>query len=214
MMAQKTNKIKVAVIEDDKAIQEWLVKSINKHPDLLCTSSYSSGEEALQGIKVFDAEVVVVDIHLPRISGIECMKQLKAVHPHLLFMVCTVFEDDENVFESLKAGASAYILKKTPSTQVTDSILDLYNGGSPMSSQIARKVIESFNPRERKHTKLIEELTVREKQVLDSLAKGLRYKEIAENLNISITTVRTHIQNIYLKLQVTSRTEALNKAYK
>lgn len=210
----KPDKIKVVVVEDDKAIQEWLIKTINKHPELCCVTSFSSAEDALREIKLSGAEVVVMDINLPRMSGIECIRQLKIIYPALLFMVCTIFEDDENIFESLKAGASSYILKKTSSAEVCQSIIELYQGGSPMSSQIARKVVESFNPKQRVSSKQIEELTSREKQVLDSLARGMRYKEIADELYISITTVRTHIQNIYLKLQVTSRTEALNKAYK
>jgi DNA-binding NarL/FixJ family response regulator len=153
-----------------------------------------------------------MDIHLPGISGIECVKQLKPVLPQTQFMMCTVYEDNENVFDSLCAGASGYLLKNNPPGKITDAIIDLYHGGSPMSSTIARKVINAFQPVFQKN-KEAESLTKRELELLELLAKGYRYKEIADKLFISFETVRTHIHNIYEKLHVQSRIEAVNKVF-
>jgi DNA-binding NarL/FixJ family response regulator len=149
---------------------------------------------------------------LPGISGIECIKQIKPALPLTQFMMCTVYEDNENVFDSLCAGATGYLLKNSPPGKITEAIIDLYHGGSPMSSTIARKVIRAFQPSV-KQTTDIEKLTKREREMLDLLAKGYRYKEIADRLFISFDTVRTHIHHIYEKLQVQSRTEALNKVF-
>ncbi len=154
---------------------------------------------------------MLVGIHLPRMSGIELISILKAEYPSVQFLICTSYEDDEKVFNGLKAGASGYILKKSVE-KLAESIIEVYNGGSPMSSQIARKVVSSFQPT--KPSAQFEMLSQREKEVLEYLSKGYRYKEIAEKLFLSIETIRTHIRNIYGKLQVNSRTEALNKIYK
>jgi len=185
---------------------------IQSNPSLECIATCSSGEEALESIPTNIPDIVLMDIHLPGISGIECIKKLKPTLSFTQFMMCTVYEDNENVFDSLCAGATGYLLKNSPPTKITDAIIDLYHGGSPMSSVIARKVIQEFRPTVEQN-KDMEKLTHREREMLDLLAKGYRYKEIADQLSISFETVRTHIHNIYEKLHVQSRTEALNKAF-
>jgi DNA-binding NarL/FixJ family response regulator len=211
-MPQELLRIRVVIVEDDHEMREGLESIIQSHPALKCIDAFASGEEAMDKIPARVPDIVLMDIHLPGISGIECIKQLKPSLPHTQFMMCTVYEDNENVFDSLCAGASGYLLKNSPPSKITDSIIDLYQGGSPMSSTIARKVIQAFRPATAQHTD-IEKLTPRERELLDLLSKGYRYKEIADKLFISFETVRTHIHNIYEKLHVQSRTEALNKAF-
>jgi DNA-binding NarL/FixJ family response regulator len=169
-------------------------------------------EQAISEVPSIAPHVVLMDIHLPGMNGIEAVRQLKAMCPSTQFIMSTVYEDDENIFESLKAGASGYLLKKTAPSRILDAIVEVHTGGSPMSGQIARKVIASFQQKDS-----IEEtplLTPKEKEILRQLARGLRYKEIADEMKISIETVRSHARHIYEKLQVQSRTEALNKIYK
>jgi len=211
-MTDLTSKIKVVIVEDDKEMREGLESIVRSHPGLDCLAAYASAEEAVENIQSNIPDIVLMDIHLPGISGIECIKQLKPVLPLTQFMMCTVYEDNENVFDSLCAGATGYLLKNSPPGKITDAITDLYHGGSPMSSTIARKVIKVFQPVVQHNTD-VENLTKREREMLDMLAKGYRYKEIADQLFISFETVRTHIHNIYEKLHVQSRTEALNKAF-
>jgi len=205
--------IRVAIVEDDKDIREGLSLIIKNSDEFVLDNVYASGKEALDGMNSFAPQIVIMDIGLPDISGIECVRRLKEKKPDTLFMMCTVFEDDENIFDSLKAGATGYILKKMPAAKILESLTDLYNGGSPMSSQIARKVIQSFNTN--KPSKSVDEygLSEREKEVLELLSHGFQYKQIADKLQLSIETVRTHIRNTYKKLQVQSRTDALNKTF-
>lgn len=205
-------KIRVVIVEDDKEMRDGLESIVRFHPSLQCLASYGSAEEALGKISANVPDIVLMDIHLPGISGIECVKQLKTILPQSQFMMCTVYEDSENVFDSLCAGATGYLLKNSPPGRITDAIIDLYHGGSPMSSVIARKVINAFQP-EKQLNKDLETLTKREREMLELLAKGYRYKEIADKLFISFETVRTHIHNIYEKLHVQSRTEAVNKMF-
>jgi DNA-binding NarL/FixJ family response regulator len=211
-MTGETVKIKVVVVEDDTEMREGLESIVQSHQALECIAAFSSGEEALKQIPALIPDIVLMDIHLPGISGIECIKQLKPLLSFTQFMMCTVYEDNENVFESLCAGATGYLLKNSPPGKITESIIDLYHGGSPMSSIIARKVIHTFQPVVQLNVEK-EKLTKREREMLDLLAKGYRYKEIADRLYISFETVRTHIHNIYEKLHVQSRTEALNKIF-
>jgi DNA-binding NarL/FixJ family response regulator len=211
-MPDQSLKIKVVIVEDDKEMREGLESIVRSHPALDCIATYPSAEDALEQISSDIPDIVLMDIHLPGISGIECIKQLKPVLPLTQFMMCTVYEDNENVFDSLCAGATGYLLKNSPPGKITDAIVDLYHGGSPMSSVIARKVIKAFQPAVQRNQEM-ENLTKREREMLDLLAKGYRYKEIADQLFISFETVRTHIHNIYEKLHVQSRTEALNKAF-
>jgi DNA-binding NarL/FixJ family response regulator len=206
-------KIKVVIVEDDKEMREGLASIVQSHSGLEYLAAYSSAEQAMEHINSgIIPDIVLMDIHLPGISGIECIKQLKPVLPLTQFMMCTVYEDNENVFDSLCAGATGYLLKNSPPGKITDAIIDLYHGGSPMSSTIARKVIRAFQPVAQLKPE-VENLTKREREMLELLAKGYRYKEIAEKLFISFETVRTHIHHIYEKLHVQSRTEALNKVF-
>lgn len=211
-MSDEPVKIKVVIVEDDREMREGLESIVRSHPALECIATCSTGEEALESIPVNIPDIVLMDIHLSGISGIDCIKKLKPTLAFTQFMMCTVYEDNENVFDSLCAGATGYLLKNSPPSKITDAIIDLYHGGSPMSSVIARKVIGAFRPAARE-SKDMEKLTNREREMLDLLAKGYRYKEIADKLCISFETVRTHIHNIYEKLHVQSRTEALNKAF-
>ncbi len=204
--------INVAIVEDEDEVREGLAVLINGSDGFRCVQRYSSAEKALPEIVKNKADVVLMDINLPGMSGIECMRQLKAHQPDLPIMVLTVYDDDEKIFESLKAGASGYLLKKTPPVKILDAIVELYNGGSPMSSRIARKVVQTFQATS-PSSEEAENLSKREHEILLYLAKGYRYKEIAEALFISIETVRTHLRNIYEKLHVRSRSEAVLKVY-
>lgn len=211
-MADHSEKIKVVIVEDDPEMREGLESIVRSNPALEWLGSCSSGEEALDTIPDAIPDIVLMDIHLPGISGIECVKRLKPGLLSTQFMMCTIYEDNENVFDSLCAGASGYLLKNSPPSKITNAFTDLYHGGSPMSSVIARKVILTFQP-VMQQDRDVETLTKRERQMLDLLAKGYRYKEIADQLFISFETVRTHIHNIYEKLHVQSRIEALNKVF-
>ena len=201
--------IRVVIIEDIKEIREGLQMLIDGSDGFVCAQSFATGEEALEKLPGLCPDVALMDINLPGINGIEAVRRLKTQCSHTQFIMSTVYEDDESIFESLKAGASGYLLKKTAPTKILDSIMEVYHGGSPMSSQIARRVIASFQKKDSIDDS--ELLTQREKEILKSLAKGLRYKEIALEFNIGIETVRSHARNIYEKLQVQSRTEAINK---
>ncbi len=203
--------IKVAIVEDVRDIRDGLQLLINSNSEFSCTDTFSTAEEALKHLPEELPDVVLMDIHLPGISGIEAVKKLKAQFPKVQFIMSTIYEDDESIFESLKAGATGYLLKKTPPAKILDAITEVYSGGSPMSAQIARKVIAAFqkkNPIDEST-----ELTPKEKEILKALSKGLRYKEIALEMQISMDTVRTHVRHIYEKLHVQSRIEAVNKIY-
>lgn len=203
--------IHVAIIEDVKEIREGLQMLIDGSEGFMCRHTFSTAEEAISNLPASCPDVALMDIHLPGMNGIEAVKRLKGQCPGTQFIMSTIYEDDENIFESLKAGASGYLLKKTAPSKILDAITEVHNGGSPMSSQIARKVIASFH--QKNSIDEAEMLTPKEKEILKALAKGLRYKEIADEMRISIETVRSHARKIYEKLQVQSRTEALNKIY-
>lgn len=204
--------IRIIIVEDDSEIREWITGVVQASNGLTVEAVFGDAESCIKQYPELSPDIVIMDIHLPGMHGIECVKTLKPLKPEVQFMMFTVFEEDNKVFESLRAGASGYILKNYPSEKIVEAIIDLYKGGSPMSSVIARKVIASFNPDKEKQMEL-DKLSKREKELLKMLAKGYRYKEIADQLNISTETVRTHIRNIYEKLQVQSRTEALNKVF-
>lgn len=204
--------IKVAIIEDEKDIRENLSALLKESEGFVCEHVFSNAEDAMKALPGAKADVVLTDINLPGKSGIECIIELKPKCPATQFLICTSFEDSDTVFRALKAGATGYLVKTIQPSKLLDAIVDVYHGGSPMSSHIARKVVGSFNDTE--VNPIYEKLSNREKEILDLLSKGLRYKEIADKVFISTETVRTHIRNIYEKLQVNSRTEALNKVYK
>lgn len=204
--------IRVSIVEDTDDIREAMRVLINGSKGFECIHVYQDAEEAIEKMPVNDIDVVLMDIHLPGMNGIECMKQLIPLMPQAQFMMCTVFDDNNHIFTALETGASGYILKRTSPAQTLEAIHELHEGGSPMSSEIARRVVESMQ-KKRKPNEAAESLTGREIEILDLLARGYLYKEIASELNISKETVKTHIHNIYDKLHVQNRTEALNKAY-
>jgi DNA-binding NarL/FixJ family response regulator len=199
--------IKVSIVEDNDQIREGLSVLINGSTGFQCVATYPTAENALKYLPAHKPDVVLMDIQLPGMSGIACVRELKKVLPDLQIMMLTIYEDDDNVFKSLVAGASGYILKKTPPSELMDAVSDLHHGGSPMSDRIARKVVQAFQ-RMVKSSKETENLTQRESEILSYVAKGYQDKEIAEKLFLSSETVRTHLRNIYKKLHVRSRTEA------
>jgi DNA-binding NarL/FixJ family response regulator len=204
--------ITVAIVEDLEEIRDALRSYITMDKELGLTGIFSNAEEAVKELPDLQPDLVVMDINLPGMSGIECIRQIKPLCPSSQFMMFTVYEDDEKVFEALKAGASGYILKKHGSQKIIEALKELYSGGSPMSADIARKVVSAFHANE-KHSEPDYHLTKRESDILQLLAKGMLYKEIALQLAISGNTVKQHIHNIYEKLHVQNRTEALNKYF-
>jgi DNA-binding NarL/FixJ family response regulator len=209
-------KIPVAIVEDNNDIRLALEQIIDMSEDCVLAGSCTNGEDALINIPDMGPKVVLMDIGLGGISGIEVVRELKAAHPEILFMMCTIYEDDEQIFEALSAGASGYILKKTSPVKLLESIQELIEGGSPMSSQIARKVVAAFqnkkNSQQANETEL-DILSKREKEILEMLSKGLLYKEISDAFFISTETVRKHVYHIYEKLHVGNRVEAVNKFF-
>lgn len=209
-------KIPVAIVEDNNDIRLALEQIVEMSDTCELAGSCVNGEEALIKLPLLNPKVVLMDISLGGITGIEVVKELKLQHPEILFMMCTIYEDDEQLFEALSAGASGYILKKTPPGKLLEAILELVDGGAPMSSQIARKVVAAFqNKKSEKNPNetALELLSKREKEILEMIAKGLLYKEIADALFISTETVRKHVRHIYDKLHVDNRIEAVNKFY-
>lgn len=202
-------KIKVSIVEDEPLIKDGIANLLNSSEGFVCEHTYSNAEDAILDIPYKKIDVVLMDIHLPGMSGIECVEKLKPNCPKTQFVMFTSFEETENVFQSLKVGAAGYLTKTSQSNKILDAIVDVYNGGSPMSSHIARKVVDSFVSKNQNTN--LQKLTIREQEILDYLSKGYRYKEISNSLFLSTDTVRTHIRNIYEKLQVNSRVEALNK---
>ncbi len=200
--------IRAAIIEDVETVREGIAALMERGNDLICVAKFADAESALQRIGPLNADVILVDIGLPGQSGIDLARQVKARIPEILIMMLTVYEDDERIFESLKAGASGYILKDTPPERLISAIKELYNGGSPMSPSIARKVVEAFqSPSSDEQS----ELTEREREILSLLCQGYRYREIAERLFVSIDTVRAHVRHVYEKLHVNSRYELLSR---
>jgi DNA-binding NarL/FixJ family response regulator len=200
----------IAIIEDDDTIRDYLAEQVQLYIDVNELRLFKNAEDALPSLTEDPATIVLFDVQLPGMNGIECMRRLKIIHPKMLCMVLTVYDKPDTVFEALKAGAVSYLLKSTPSDKILEAIEEVFKGGSPISSQIARKVIEAFAIKEKtnEHFQL---LSKREQEILEQLSRGYRYKEIADLLFLSVDTVRTHIRNIYEKLQVNNRIEALRK---
>lgn len=205
-------RITVAIVEDDCILREAFEEALQADPGIAVSGTFASAEEYLAQPVDPAPNVVIMDLNLPGISGIECTQRIKAHQAATQVLVCTVQDDDDSLFNALCAGATGYLLKDARPEQVLEALKTLHAGGSPMSPGIARRVISSFAA-PRKQAKEFELLTEREREVLEQLAKGQRYKEIAEGLHLSIDTVRTHVRNLYEKLQVSSRTDALNKLY-
>jgi DNA-binding NarL/FixJ family response regulator len=207
--------ITVCIVDDVSELRQALEEIVSSADGYKCIGTMSNGSEALTKIPILKPDVVLMDINLGEgDSGIDCVKELKPLLPATNFMMCTVYEDDEKIFEALRAGASGYILKKTEPPKLLEAIKELHEGGAPMSSQIARKVVFAFrNKPVSSNAPGIEQLSHREKQILEELSRGLMYKEIANVLFISPETVRKHVYHIYEKLHVTNRVEAVNKYF-
>jgi len=203
--------ITVAIVEDDPGIREMLTRVVSRATGLEFLTSVPSGEAALQEFPKLAPNVVVMDIQLPGMNGIECTRELKKAMPGTQVLIFTVFGDSEQVFRALEAGASGYLLKRTPRSEMVEAIKQVWDGGAPMSGEVARKVVESFRKAPPAKSAETEQLTPREEEVLGLLAKGYITKEIADQLSISFDTVRFHLKHIYQKLHVRSRTEALLK---
>jgi DNA-binding NarL/FixJ family response regulator len=204
--------ISLAIVEDLDEVREGLKQFISLNPEFKVLDTFKTAEEALHDLPKIQPDIVIMDINLPGMSGIECIRQVKKKVPRTQFMMFTVYENDEKVFEALKAGASGYLLKNTGLVQIIESLKELHTGGSPMSSNIARKLVTIFREQQ-PETEPMEVLSKRENEILQLLSKGLLYKEIADQLSISTGTVRQHIHKIYEKLHVQNRTEAINKAF-
>jgi RNA polymerase sigma factor (sigma-70 family) len=202
--------IAVSIVEDDPRIRESLAVLLNGAQNIRCVSSHASGEEALAQLPQKNPDVVLMDINMPTMSGIECVRQLKQLMPRVQFLMLTMYEDDDLVFQALMAGASGYLVKRTSPAELLSAIEEVQSGASPMSGKIARTVVEYFHKLKRIAPSQ-DNLSKREQEILDLLVKGYRYKEIAEALGISFETVRSHLKNIYEKLHVHSRTEAVVK---
>jgi DNA-binding NarL/FixJ family response regulator len=200
--------IRVSIVEDIGEIREGLRFLVQQDVRFTCLSAHDSAEEALKVLPKNIPDVVLMDINLPRMNGIACVQELKKHIPDLLIAMFTIYEDSDQIFQALNAGATGYILKSTPPGKLLDALVELHEGGSPMSSSIARKVVQSFQRTVPKD----EMLSARENEILRFLSDGLLYKEIGERLGIATGTVKQHIHRIYKKLHVQNRTEAINKA--
>ena len=202
--------ITVSIVEDNNQLRATLARVISRAEGFRCLSQYPDAETAVEALPRDRPDVVLMDINLPGMNGVECVRRLKQLAPDSLVIMLTVYEDTENIFNALAAGASGYLLKRTPRGEVLDAILEVHRGGSPMTTHIARKVVQSFQ-QTGASSQPTEGLSPREQEVLDCLSKGFLYKEIADKLGISYETVHTYIRRIYEKLQVRTRTEAVAK---
>lgn len=203
-------RIRVAIVEDDPGVRQALTAIVQKAESLSFAGAYGSAEEALEPIAASRPDVALVDINLPGKSGISLTAELRARAVQVRVMMITVYEDDDQIFSSLQAGASGYLLKRSQPEEIISAVVQLHAGGAPMSAEVARKLVAFFQQRPAGKSDL-EQLTPRELEILRELSKGYRYKEIADRLKIGIETVRTHIHHIYEKLHVESRTEAVVK---
>jgi DNA-binding NarL/FixJ family response regulator len=202
--------IKVSIVEDNDQLRATLARLIGKADGFQFVSQFASAETALEGLPRDRPEVVLMDINLPGINGVECVRRLKQVAPEIAAVMLTAYEDTENIFNALAAGATGYLLKRAPRAELLEAIREVHVGGSPMTTHIARKVVQSFQ-KAPASPQTGEALSTREQEVLDCLSQGFLYKEIAEKLGISYETVHTYIRRIYEKLQVRTRTEAVAK---
>jgi len=202
--------IRVTIVEDNQGMREGLRELVARAPQLTCAGAHATGEEALRHFEQEAPDVVLMDINLPGMSGIECVVRMKVRRPATQVLMLTMYEDSELIFESLRAGASGYLLKNQPATELVQAIEQGHAGGAPMSMRIARKVVAYFQQISQPRSEM-EQLTRREQEILALLARGYLYKEIADLLGISLSTVRTHLHAIYKKLHVQSRTEAVVK---
>jgi DNA-binding NarL/FixJ family response regulator len=202
--------IKISLVEDNPQMREGFAALLDEAPGMRCVGAHATGEAAVQKIPLELPDVALVDINLPGMDGIECVAKLKMQSPKLQILMLTRYEQSDLIFNSIRAGASGYLLKNTPPAELIQAIEQVHGGGAPMSMQIARKVIDHFRQIQQPASE-IEELTPREQEILQLLAKGYYYKEISDQLHITYNTVRTHLQHIYEKLHVQSRTGAVLK---
>lgn len=204
--------LKVAVFEDDKILREMLYQLIHGTPGFACTGAFSDADDILRKIEKAEPDVALMDIDMPGMSGIEAVRIMNKKFPGVKVLMQTVFDEDEKIFEAICAGASGYLLKNTPPSKVLEALQEVYSGGSPMSPSVARKLLEGFqkNVLFPRHDGF--NLSVRENEVLQNLVKGMSYKMIADACGISIDTIKFHVKNIYEKLHVNSRSEAIVKA--
>jgi DNA-binding NarL/FixJ family response regulator len=202
--------IKVSIVEDDRRVRESLAVLINGTAGFCCLGAFPNAEQALKQLPLAWPDVVLMDINLPEMSGIECTAKVKVLNPELQIIMLTVDVESEIIFKSLLAGASGYLIKQTPPAEILAAIADVHRGGSPMSSDIARKVVE-YVQQSRSPAEGTTSLSKREHEILVCLSKGHQYKEIADELSISVSTVRTHLRHVYKKLHARSRTEAVVK---
>jgi DNA-binding NarL/FixJ family response regulator len=207
----------VSIVEDSEQLRSTLARMLGRAEGFQCLGDYGTAEDALEAIPKNPPNVVLMDINLPGMNGVECVRKLKQLVPSTQVVMLTAYEDTENIFNSLAAGASGYLLKRSKSAEILEAIRDVQNGGSPMTTHIARKVVQSFQSSAATAapapaTEPSEELSPREQEVLDLLSQGFMYKEISDKLGISFETVRTYIRRIYEKLHVRTRTEAVAKA--
>ncbi|MGD0260912.1 MAG: response regulator transcription factor [Verrucomicrobiota bacterium] len=203
-------RIKVSIVEDDRGTRESLSELLGRAPALRCVGAHPNGEEALRRIPGEEPDVVLMDINLPGMSGIECVARLKERLPKMQVLMLTTYQESDLIFDSLRQGASGYLLKNMPPAELIQAVEQVHGGGAPMSMQIARKVVNHFQ-QIRHPASEVEKLTKREQEILAHLAKGYLYKEIADQLGITLSTVRAHLHTVYEKLHVQSRTEAVVK---
>ncbi len=204
-------KITVSIIEDDSGLRESLQALLGGFNRFRCVSVHPNSEHALRHLPENPPNVALVDINLPKMSGIECVRHLKPICPTTQFLILTVYEDTDLIFESLKAGASGYLLKRSEPARIMDAITEVHQGGAPMTAEIARRVVKSFQEPRHEEDPVTALLRPRECEVLELLAKGASYREIAEQLNISFSTVNSHVKSIYERLHVRSRSQAVAK---
>jgi len=203
--------ITVSIVDDEAKLRQSIETFVNGAAGFKCLSSYNSAEAALKGLPADKPDVVLMDINMGGMNGIECVEKLKAESPTMQILMLTVYEDTEKIFRALAAGANGYLLKRSSPTKLLEAIREVHGGGSPMTSSIARKVVASFQKTAAGTGEKHGQLSPREEAVLDGLAKGWTYKQLASELGISIDTIRTYIRRIYEKLHVQSRTEAVAK---
>ncbi len=204
-------KIPIGIVEDDTCARKMFVDWINRAPEFQVVCDFGSAEGALAGLAAFAPEIVLMDINLPELNGVECVRRLKPLLPATQFVILTVYEDDDHIYNALQAGATGYLLKEASRLELIAALQEVHRGGSPMASNIARKVCQSFQRKLPKDTSGTETLSTREQEVLDLLARGYLYKEIADSLKIAIPTVNSYIRRIYEKLHVRSRSQAVAK---
>ncbi|HEY1787383.1 MAG TPA: response regulator transcription factor [Verrucomicrobiae bacterium] len=202
--------VSLSIVEDKADFRDSLLHMLAKAPGYRCLHTYSTAEDALRGLASAPPDVVLMDINLPGMNGVECVRRLRELVPQVRVIMLTVYDNTENIYAALKAGASGYLLKRTSPAKLLEAIQDVVEGGAPMSSAIARKVVQSFQESAPADVKW-ENLSAREQEVLNMLAKGYLYKEISDHLHLGLGTIKTYIRRIYEKLHVQSRTEAVLK---